>query len=155
MGLAVHDLFYYGTLPTADLDFILQGTLPQAVEPITAGVIAFAVEILLLVRVLDVLPHPLVRWTFCALVVVGASAGLLGACMYGAIGIKWHNEDVRLGLSLGVEVLADSVEVRRTVCQLAVVLGRVVQHVAVERRGGRRPHHERLCVATPLPPRSV
>ncbi|KPV73775.1 uncharacterized protein RHOBADRAFT_54954 [Rhodotorula graminis WP1] len=93
VGLAIHDIFFYGTLPTDDLQFILHGTDSQAIEPILAGVIAFSVHLVLIQRVLSILPSRWVRWTFGALVGTGALLGLLASCMYGAIGVLYHNYD--------------------------------------------------------------
>ncbi|GAA5901733.1 hypothetical protein JCM8208_003571 [Rhodotorula glutinis] len=93
VALAIHDIFFYGTLFTEDLDFILHGTRPQAVEPIVAGVIAFSVHMVLVQRVLKILPSRWIRWTFAAFVGTGALLGLLASCMYGAIGVLYHNYD--------------------------------------------------------------
>ncbi|GAA5846964.1 hypothetical protein JCM9279_006968 [Rhodotorula babjevae] len=91
VALAIHDIFFYGTLPTDDLDFILHGTRAQAIEPVVAGVVAFSVHLILIQRVLKVLPLRWMRWTFGALVGAGASLGFFASCMYGAIGVLYHN----------------------------------------------------------------
>lgn len=103
VALALHDIFFYGTLPTDDLDFILHGTRAQAIEPVVAGVIAFAVQVILIQRVLKILPSRWIRCTFGALVGIGALLGLFASCMYGAIGVLYHNYQVRRG-SLAVPV---------------------------------------------------
>ncbi|GAA6007223.1 uncharacterized protein JCM10292_003949 [Rhodotorula paludigena] len=94
VALSLHDIWYYGTLASLDLDFVLSGTAAQGFEPFLCGIVAFMVQTMLVLRVLKVLDARWLRYTFVATTVGAALFSCLSACFYGGFSVAYHYDSL-------------------------------------------------------------
>ncbi|GAA5850004.1 hypothetical protein JCM8547_000979 [Rhodosporidiobolus lusitaniae] len=89
-GLGINDIWFYATAITADINVILGGTAAQGYEPVLLGVIAFTVQVVLVLRVVKVIPQKYFRWVFIFVMISCALIGLYGAIAMTAWSIAYH-----------------------------------------------------------------
>ncbi|GAA5850001.1 hypothetical protein JCM8547_000978 [Rhodosporidiobolus lusitaniae] len=105
-GLGINDIWFYSTLVSTDYALIQAGTTAQCVEPVIAGLAAFAVQILLVLRVAKVVTNRYLRWGFIAFMASASLLALYGAAAMSAWSIAYHfnlDIDYTQELSMGWE----------------------------------------------------
>ncbi|GAA6035126.1 hypothetical protein JCM8097_006377 [Rhodosporidiobolus ruineniae] len=90
VGLAIHDLWFYATLVTADPNVATNGTVLQAIEPGIVGLIALLDQVTLVLRVAKIVSNRYFRYIFMAVCFAGSIIGMYGACAMAAWSVSYH-----------------------------------------------------------------